>query len=170
MIKAILSSNKIYSTSPEAFSLFEKSRFGEKSGKRILYSPSEAIFLSEKEKISVFLNSKPLSPDELLKKLKKQDKKIETKLSVFTDLRKKGYIVKTALKFGAEFRVYNKGVKPGQDHARWILQTFSSSEKLDWQDFSAKNRVAHSTKKKLLIAIVDEESSITYYEISWLKP
>ena len=85
-------------------------------------------------------------------------------------MRKKSYIVKTALKFGAEFRVYNKGIHPGQDHAPWLLQTFSDSEKINWQDFSAKNRVAHSTKKKLLIAIVDEEFSITYYEISWVKP
>jgi len=38
------------------------------------------------------------------------------------------------------------------------------------QDFSAKNRVAHSTKKNLLIGIVDEENDVTYYEISWVKP
>ena len=39
----------------------------------------------------------------------------------FKDLRKKGYIVKTALKFGADFRVYEKGVKPGEDHAKWVV-------------------------------------------------
>ena len=35
---------------------------------------------------------------------------------------------------------------------------------------SAKNRVAHSTKKNLLLAIVDEEEVITYYEVRWLRP
>jgi len=169
MIKAILSSNKIHSTSPEAFSLYEKSRFGEKSGKKIIYSPTEALFLAEKSQLYVFSNSKMLNSDSLLKKLKKKDKEIERKLSVFSDLRKKGYIVKAGLKFGTEFRVYNKGVKPGQDHAPWLLQTFSDSEKINWQDFAAKNRVAHSTRKNLLIAVVDSENSITYYEISWKK-
>lgn len=170
MIKAILSANKIYSTSSEAFSLYEKSRFGEKKDKKIEYSVIEALYLLNLNKISVFRGSKQIDFEILLKRIKIKDRKIETKLTVFSDLRKKGYIVKTALKFGTEFRIYNKGIKPGQDHAIWLLQTFSDSEKLSWHDFSAKNRVAHSTRKKLLIALVDEESSITYYEVSWLKP
>ncbi|MBU1252016.1 MAG: tRNA-intron lyase, partial [Nanoarchaeota archaeon] len=37
-------------------------------------------------------------------------------------------------------------------------------------DFSAKNRVAHSTKKNLLLAIVDEEGDVSYYEVRWVKP
>jgi len=170
MIQAIFSGEKIYSTSPEAFSLYEKSRFGEKKQKRIEYSIVEALFLLTRNKIEIFSNNKMLKEEQFIKKLKRLDKKIETKFSVFEDLRKKGYIVKTALKFGAEFRVYRKGVKPGQDHAKWILYTAKESDKLNWHEFTAKNRVAHSTKKNLLLAIVDEESDVTYYEVAWLKP
>lgn len=170
MITASFSSQKITSSSPEAFSLYEKSRFGEKVQNKISYSLVETLFLASIKKMQVFSNSKPLTEDSLLKKAKSIDKKIETKFSVFSDLRKKGYIVKTALKFGAEFRVYSKGIKPGEDHALWILYTTKETDKLNWHEFSAKNRVAHSTKKKLLLAIVDEESSVTYYEISWVKP
>jgi tRNA-intron endonuclease len=89
---------------------------------------------------------------------------------VFKDLRQKGYVVKTALKFGAEFRIYEKGSKPGNKHAKWIVFAEHESKKLSWHEFSAKNRVAHSTKKNLLLAIVDEEADITYYEVKWLKP
>ena len=85
-------------------------------------------------------------------------------------MRKKGYILKTALKFGADFRVYERGIKPGEDHARWILFIVKESEPLSWHDFAAKNRIAHSTKKNLLIAIVDEEDDVSYYEVSWRKP
>jgi len=66
---------------------------------------------------------------------------------VFKNLREKGYIVKTALKFGAEFRIYEKGAKPGKNHAKWIVFTDYESGKLTWHEFSAKTRVAHSTKK-----------------------
>lgn len=170
MIKLNLSTEKIKSTSPEAFSLFEKSRFGEKKNKTIEYSFFESLYLLEKKKAEVFQNSKEIDEEKLIKKAKKIDKKFETKYAIFEDLRSKGYIVKTALKFGAEFRVYERGVKPGQDHAKWILYTSKESDKIDWHDFSAKNRVAHSTKKKLLLAILDSESSISYYEISWTKP
>ena len=170
MIQAIFSGEKIYSTSPEAFSLYEKSRFGEKRQRKIQYSTVEALYLLNNNKIEIFSNKKQLTEEQFTKKLKRADKKIETKYSVFEDLRKKGYIVKTALKFGAEFRVYTKGVKPGQDHAKWILYTTKESEKINWHEFSAKNRVAHSTKKNLLLAIVDEEEDVTYYEVAWLKP
>jgi len=170
MIQAQLSHEKISSGSSDAFSLYEKSRFGEKKENKIIYAPVEALFLAEKNKISVFVGKKQINYENLIKKLKKSDKKIEIKLAVYKDLREKGYIVKSALKFGAEFRVYEKGFKPGEEHARWILYTVKETEALNWHDFAAKNRVAHSTKKNLLIGIVDEEGDVSYYEISWLRP
>jgi tRNA-intron endonuclease, archaea type len=170
MINAIFSGEKILSKSPEAFSLYEKSRFGEKVQSAIEYSLVETLFLFHENKMLIHSNSKPLNEEQLLKKLKRLDKKIETKLTVFSDLRKKGYVVKTALKFGADFRVYKKGSFPGTDHALWLVHSSRESDPFSWHEFSAKNRIAHSTKKKLLLAIVDEESSTTYYQVDWLKP
>ncbi len=170
MIQAHLSGDRISSSKEEAFSLHEKSGFGEKTPGRIEYSPIETLFLVQENKLSLLSGKKLLSLDSLIKKLKKKDKKIETKLTVFADLRKKGYILKTALKFGADFRVYDKGDKPGTAHAKWLLFTAKEHEVLNWHDFAAKNRIAHSTKKALLIAIVDDESDVSYYEVSWLKP
>ena len=169
-INANLSGDKIFSSSSEAFSLYEKSLIGEKISGRIEYSSPEALYLISMKKIVLLSSGKKISEETLLKKLKKKDKKIETKFAVFSDLRKKGYIVKTALKYGAEFRVYDKGYRPGESHARWILFTAKESDALNWYDFAAKTRIAHSTKKNLLIGIVDEEASVTYYEISWVKP
>ena len=115
------------------------------------------------------LKEKKIPKKEVLNKLKRLDKRIQIKYPVFKNLREKGYIVKTALKFGADFRVYDKGKKPGKTHAKWIVFCDHESKRLSWSDFSAKNRVAHSTRKKLLLAIVDEESDVSYYEVSWIK-
>ena len=106
----------------------------------------------------------------LKEKLGESDKNFGIKYAVFKDMRKKGYIVKTALKFGAEFRVYDRGKQPGEEHARWILYPVSETSTLTWHDFAAKNRVAHSTKKNLLIGIVDEEGDVSYYQVSWTRP
>lgn len=168
-IKAHLVGEIISSNDSEAFSLAKKSYFGTSIGEKIQYSFPEALFLQEKAKIEVFYKEKKISKSELMKKLQKIDKKIQIKYLVFRDLREKGYIVKTALKFGAEFRVYNKGAKPGEKHAKWVVFTEHESGKLSWHDFSAKNRVAHSTKKNLLLAIVDEEGEVSYYEVKWIK-
>lgn len=169
VVQAVFSGENIYSNKKEAFSLFEQSRFGESKEGKIFYSIPEALYLLEKGKIEISEGKKKLSFEKLLGKIKK-DKRIRTKYQVFKDMRDRGYVVKTALKFGAEFRVYDKGIHPGQDHAKWILFPVKESDSLTWQDFSAKNRVAHSTKKNLLIGIVDEENDVTYYEISWVKP
>ena len=159
----------ISSNSADAHALYKKSCFGEPVGEKIQYALSEAMFLLEKGKIEVFSRNKKLSKEELMKKLCRLDKRFQVRYPVFKDLRKKGYIVKTALKFGADFRVYDKGKRPGKTHAKWIVFADHESKRTTWHEFSAKNRVAHSTKKKLLLAIVDDESDITYYEVGWIR-
>ena len=127
----------------------------------------EAAYLIDRDKLTVYKNKKKLN---LITYATKKDKQFLVRFLVYKNLKDRGYIVQTGLKFGAEFRVYDKGVKPGKDHAKWIVYPVYETEKLTWFDFSAKNRVAHSTKKKLLIAIVDAEHDVTYYEIQWQKP
>tara|TARA_Y100000310_G_scaffold343163_1_gene449575 strand:+ start:9259 stop:9780 length:522 start_codon:yes stop_codon:yes gene_type:complete len=161
---------KIISTNDsEAFNLNRKSTFGEKVGNKIQYSLVETLFLVEENKIDILSKNKPIKEKDLAKKLQRIDKRFNLKYQVFRDLRKKGYIVKTALKFGADFRVYDKGKRPGKAHAKWIVFADSETNKLTWHEFSAKNRVAHSTRKNLLLAIVDEEGSVSYYEVNWIK-
>ncbi|MBS3163360.1 tRNA-intron lyase [Candidatus Woesearchaeota archaeon] len=151
--------------------IYDKSRFGEPIDKnKFQYSLMEAMYLLEREKINIYDKKKLLNFDSFLKLAIKLEKDFWIRYSVYRDLRKRGYIVKTALKFGADFRVYDRGVKPGDDHAKWIVYPVHESENLTWYEFSAKNRVAHSTRKNLLIGIVDEESDITYYTISWVRP
>jgi tRNA-intron endonuclease, archaea type len=169
-IKAMLVSEKVVSNTAEAQNLFSNSRFGEKLGEKILYSLPEALFLVQNKKMElVDSRDKKLAEKEVLKKFERIDKKFKTKYLVFKDLRKNGYIVKTALKFGAEFRVYEKGKKIGKGHSKWICFPVSENKTLTWQEFSAKNRVAHSTKKNLLIAVVDDEGSVSYYEVKWTR-
>jgi tRNA-intron endonuclease, archaea type len=168
-IQAHLIGESIYSNDAEAFSLLKKSCFGTSIGEKVQYSLPEALFLLEKGKMEILHKGKKIPKEELMRKLQKADKKINIKYLVFKDLREKGYIVKTALKFGAEFRVYGKGTKPGKKHAKWVVFTENESGRLSWHEFSAKNRVAHSTKKNLLLAIVDEEGEVSYYEVRWIK-
>lgn len=170
MFQAYITGQIIFSNSSEAHELYKKSSFGEPKEDKIQYSLPEAIFLAEKGKIEIISKNKKISKNELINKFKRIDNKIQIKYPVFKDLREKGYIVKTALKFGADFRIYDKGKKPGEVHAKWICFTSHESQKLTWHDFSAKNRIAHSTKKNLLLAIVDEEGDITYYDVRWVKP
>ena len=130
----------------------------------------ETLFLHETERVTVMKVKRACTDEEIVRAGRKHDGAFWTKYCVFRDLRGKGYLVKTALKFGADFRVYEKGAKQGEQHAKWIVYPVRESERFSWYDFSAKNRVAHSTRKNLLIAVVDDEDDVTYFEVSWTRP
>lgn len=154
-----------------ALELYNQGRFGEIDGHHVQLSFLEAYYLLEKEKIKILdARGKRVASSVFLKKAERKEKKFWMKYRVYRDLRDRGYLVKTALKFGADFRVYDRGVKPGEDHAKWVVFPTYESDTLTWYDFSAKNRVAHSTKKRLLLAVVDAEGDVSYWETRWLRP
>src|SRR3989338_9454783 len=158
--------------SDPARDLYNQSRYGAllESG-RVQLSLIEALYLLDRKNIKVVdPKNKSIDFEALLKKGQKIDPNLFVRYAVFKDIRNKGYIIKTALKFGADFRVYDSGIKPGEDHAKWVVFPVHETSTMTWYDFSAKNRVAHSTKKRLLLGIVDDEQDVTYYEVRWLRP
>jgi len=162
----------ITESSDAAREFYNQSRFGNlgENGK-VELSLLEGYYLMDKGRLVVKNESgKDIAIEMLLKKARKVEPNFWIRYCVFKDIRNRGYIIKTALKFGADFRVYDRGVKPGEDHARWIIYPVHEGETLTWYEFAAKNRVAHSTKKRLLIGIVDDEGDVTYYEIKWIRP
>ena len=157
----------------KALEFYNRSAFGEIHGvkkKQIEFSLVEALYLMEREKFDIYVGKNKLNFEQFVRKANRAESGFWTRYQVYREIRTRGYIVKTALKFGADFRVYDRGVKPGKSHAKWILFATSEGDKYAWRDFAAMNRVAHSTRKKLLIGIVDEEGEVTYYQVSWKKP
>lgn len=172
VVEGIFSNERVLvEINDETRALYDQSRFGEPYENKIQYSLVEAMYLLEKGKLKVYdKKNKEISPDKFMKKATEIAAKFWVRYCVYKDMRLRGYIVKTALKFGADFRVYDRGIKPGEDHARWILYPVHETEMFSWYEFSAKNRVAHSTRKRLLIGCVDEEGDVTYWELSWIRP
>ena len=167
----VFSKDRVYSEqTKEAKILYDQSRFGEPVEGKFQYSLVEALLLLEKARVNILDKKKKLKFDDFVSRAEKVEKNFWVKYCVFKDLRDRGYIVKTALKFGADFRVYDRGIKPGDDHAKWIVYPVKESTSFTWYDFAAKNRVAHSTRKKLLLAVVDDEGDVSYWESSWVKP
>jgi len=170
-IKAVFDRERVIAEAEGlAKELYDQSRFGELKEGKVQYSLVEALFLLEKNKMDIKEGKKKLKQDNFVKKAREFEPKFWIRYCVFRDLRQRGYIVKTALKFGADFRVYDRGVKPGEDHAKWIVYPVDETENMTMHKFTAKNRVAHSTKKRLLLAIVDEENECVFYEIRWIRP
>ncbi len=172
-IKAILARERVITEdSDRARNLYNQSGYGKVlDNNKIQLSLLEGLYLMEREKIRVEdQDGNTIEYDEFMKKAQEVEPKFWVRYSVFKDIRKRGYIIKTALKFGADFRVYDRGIKPGEDHARWVVYPVHEGETLTWYEFAAKNRVAHSTKKRLLIGVVDDEGDVSYWEVRWMRP
>jgi tRNA-intron endonuclease, archaea type len=172
VVKAIFARERVLTeATDEARNFYAKSVYGQMiEGGKVQLSLPEALYLLEKGKLEISDGKKKLDVDAFIKRARKAEPNFWIRYCVFKDMRNRGYVIKTALKFGADFRVYDRGVKPGEDHARWIIFPVHEGETLTWYEFAAKNRVAHSTKKRLMMGIVDDEGDVTYYEIKWMRP
>ncbi len=168
VIQASLHKDKIIAEN--AITLYNRGCFGSPKGEILELSLYEAFYLFEKGKIEIFSNGKKLTRQGLLRKFKKICKNFWNKYLVYSDLRTRGYILKEALKYGADFIVYDKGDKPGKAHSKWLLSIFSVNDMIDWRQFAGFNRISHSVKKDSLIAIVDNQGEIVYYISKWFRP
>jgi tRNA-intron endonuclease, archaea type len=155
----------------KAVALSEKSHYGKFNQDELQLSLMEAFYLQEKGKIDILdkkNQDKVISLDEMRELI--QDKDLVYRYMVYRDLRNRGYIVKTGFKYGSEFRLYERGKSPGDGHSDFVVKVVTENQNISVLDFSSYVRVAHGVNKKLLLAVVDDEQDITYYNVEWTRP
>ena len=150
-------------------SLYNKGYFGEMKKNILELSYCEALYLMEKGKLEI-KDRLPLSVIGFARKAKSVDPRFWIRYTVYSDIRSRGYIVKEALKYGADFLVYDKGDIPGKQHSKYLLFAVDSNDELNWRWFAGINRIAHGVKKEVLIGLVDEQGDVTYYLSKWMRP
>ena len=90
--------------------------------------------------------------------------------SKYKDLKNRGYIIKTGFKYGSEFRLYERGTGPGHAHSDFLVKVLYETNEVNVLDFASYVRVSHGVNKKLLLAVVDDDLDVTYYNIEWTRP
>lgn len=146
--------------------------YGEKEGNQLLLSPEEALYLKEKRQDFPIENKsgKEMTYDAMWRTFLKLDKEFEMKYLVFRDLKDRGFCVKTGFKFGSHYRVYSRGDRPGKGHAIWLVHVLPEKAKIDVIVLSRAIRLAQNVRKKMIYAVVDKESNITYYRFDRITP
>ncbi|MDR0900336.1 MAG: tRNA-intron lyase [Methanobrevibacter sp.] len=159
---------KINENNRKAISLNQKSSFGNLEEDVLELSLIEAFYLMEKGRLKIFKDNNRLQEDFIRDIIK--EKEIYGKYIVYKDLKDRGYIVKTGFKYGSEFRVYSRGNSPGKDHSKYLVKVIYETHDISALEFSSYVRVSHGVNKSLLLAVVDDEEDITYYNIEWIRP
>lgn len=146
--------------------------FGERKERHLVLDLKEALYLLEKEKLKIKIkkHGKIVSAKALRTLAAKKEKHFFKKFTVFSDLRSRGYVVKTGFKFGFDFRVYPKGKKAGEAHTQWVIEIKTQDEFLKMPEFSRLVRMAQTLHTTPLVAVVDSENEVNYYSVSRMVP
>lgn len=156
-----LVSDKI-SLGQEALSdLYEQGYFGRPKGRGLELSLVEAAYLLDRSRIKVLCEGRELDFPAFFQAASSLEKGFEFRYVVYKDLRERGYYVQPGR---PDFRVYPRGGHPGKSPAEFYVLVISERMPLPLQEIMQPVRLAGQMRKKLMLAIVDEESDITFYE------
>ena len=87
---------------------------------------------------------------------------------VYRDLRERGFMVKTGLKFGSDFRVYERIRSLREmEHSRYLVKI---KTKLIARDVAGDVRLSNAVKKILLYPFFTDNGNIIYISIRRVKP
>jgi tRNA-intron endonuclease len=165
----ILSGTKVIVGDNDLRGFLKEKGFGEESGKRHEVSLIEAVYLVENEKMDVTDGKKILEFDDLLKAGNKVEKDFYSKYTVYSDLRGRGLLVRTGLKFGADFRVYDRGSNVKSSHSKYLIYVVPEEYTCSLPEMAGKMRMSQTVNKAMIYAVVDEEGDITYYQIDRVR-
>ncbi len=154
----------------EASQIHNKGYFGTPvSGGALKLELIEGIFLSESRKVDVKRNGRKVEFPELLKVANGIYPNFEIKYLVYRDLRLRGYVVKACLE-PLDFRVFPRGGSPTKTPSKYWVSALSERSVFDLKELRDHLAKVLHAKKKLLLAVVDEESDLTYYEARTVNP
>jgi tRNA-intron endonuclease len=168
----------------EALSLYDEAGYGKpmppENPERLELDLIEATYLLENKKLKIYVkeNNKKRMLDlkEMMEIGEKRVNQFHAQYVVYSDLRNKGYLVKTGYKFGAHFRVYEKGVKIKRgpkapfEHTKFVVHAVPEEAAFSLPEMSRAVRLAHNIRATFVWAVLDRENDVTYYEIKRLKP
>lgn len=176
--------NRVIVWDSDSVILYDESGYGkplpEENPERLELDLIEAIYLVEKQKLKVFSKEgkkkKKLDFKDLMELGNKNVNEFHPQFIVFRDLRERGYVVKTGYKFGAHFRLYDRGVKlkrgakAPHEHTKAIVHAVAEESAFSLPEMSRAVRLAHNIRATMWWAILDREGDVTYYSLSRITP
>ncbi len=154
----------------EASTLHNRGFFGSpRSGGGLELSLLEAVYLVEASRLDVRRHARPVPMRDLFRTASAAVDQFEIRYLVYRDLRQRGYVVEERAGT-VDFQVYPRGGAPGKTPAKYWIATRSERAVFDVEELFARAQEAASVRKSLLLALVDEESDLTYYAIRDAEP
>jgi tRNA-intron endonuclease len=130
----------------------------------------EAFYLYEKGVLEIYdKGDEPVDMDRFKRICRRSYEGFDEKYLVYSDLRDKGLVVLSGLKFGVDFAVYRKG--PGLEHAPYLIDVVYQSHKLSGDDLIRAGRLATTVRKRFILAVPNlVNGTVKYIMFTWWRP
>jgi tRNA-intron endonuclease len=129
----------------------------------------EAAYLVDTGKLEVRWGRRSLGLGDLLRRGNAEAPGFEIRYLVYRDLRQRGYVVKPNVE-PLDFRVFPRGGGPNSTPTKYWVAAISERAIFDLDQLSHLLDSTATMRKQLLLAVVDEESDLTYYRVSGVEP
>ena len=154
----------------EASQIHNKGFYGvPQSGGSLKLDLMEAIYLVESERLEVMSGDERKTASDLLRFAHRSSEGFEVRYLVYRELKQRGYVVKLG-QHPLDFRVFPRGGSPNKTPSKWWVAAISERSTFDLGKLMDDLDRTTDVRKKLLLAIVDEESDVTYYEVKRIHP
>ncbi len=141
----------------EGRSLYDQSGYGRPEEGGLRLAPEEACYLLHRKRIEI----PGYDFDQLFAYFGEKPEFLRAFL-VYRDLRERGYAVQTGPQ---DFRVFRRGQKPGSGQSQYMVRVLSERDLVDFSQMIRETTSSSHMRKQHVLAIVDDESELTYYEI-----
>lgn len=136
---------------------------------QVRLSPLEALYLLETGALNVVdEDGSPVDFAGLWERMGKAYRDLALEYPVYRALRESGLVVRSGLKFGADYTVYRLG--PGLEHAPYIVHVVGYDEELEPTDIVRAGRLSHSVRKAFILASVARDGKPNYLIFKWVEP
>jgi tRNA-intron endonuclease len=148
--------------------LYESGYYGTlKGANKLTLEPEEALLLTRRQRIQVVdTKGVDLEFSDLLERLSEGHPGLWTRFLVYSDLRSRGYVVRTGYGKGLLFRVYPRGSKLNEATAKFFVCAISEGSPLKVEELDTFSKQAKRNRKKLMLAVLDRQGETTYYLVA----
>jgi tRNA-intron endonuclease len=145
----------------EGRALYDQSGYGRLEQEGVKLSDQEALYLLHRHKIEIT----GYAFNSLFSEFANRPGFLRSFL-VYRDLRERGYVVQAG---PHDFRVFKRGEKPGTGESLYLVRVLSERDPIRFVKLIEEVVASRNMRKQYVLAVVDDEEELTYYEIKLQK-
>jgi len=154
----------------DAGTVYGRGYFGTPDAEGLSLDRYETVYLSEMGRLAVVDGrGRAVRWPDLFRRATRSEVGFGVRYIVYRDLRQRGYVVRRSPPPTA-FAVLPRGGVLNKTPAKYWVAAYSERQPFDLAAIEALADRAHGAKKALLVAVVDEESDLTFYRLRRSAP